>query len=397
MIGRSELSNLEKSTLETFFKVAALMGYQIGQDFHYNSQKHIIKWSNDSQTILMDLQYYPSDPDFIRLGSTEFTDAFIDEANEVTEKAFDIVNSRIRWMLHDYDLVPKILLTANPGPGWLKEKYVLDRDNVPVELQPYQKFIRALVDDNPDEAFTDLYKQQLGRMGSEYDKARLLFGEWDAEPSNSSPFAPEFDPKYHVSDLAVFDPMKPLIISIDFNIQPFSIQFSHNWTDSTGQHDHTFDEAEINNGSIPAMADYIRERYGKYLAICQITGDAMGRNKDITQRDNASLYLQLIKLLHLRPEHIKLPVSGNPLHVNSKAECNHLLWQATIPGSKIDIKINPRCKGLIRDMKSVQWDDLKGEIVKKNRKQEKQRADLLDGTRYRWNVYFRPYLNRIFK
>lgn len=345
----------------------------------------------------MDLDYFPSDPDFIRLGSTEYTDAFIDEANEVTEKAVDIVNSRIRWMLHDYELQPKILLTCNPGPGWLKHKYVLDKDNKPVQLEPYQKFVRALLSDNPDDKFSEVYRQQLSRMSSDYDKARLLEGEWDVEPSNDSPFAPSFDPAYHVSPIAVFNPLRPIIISVDFNIEPFSVQFSHNWQDQTGQHDHTFDEAEISNGSIPKMADFIKERYGNYLHMCLLTGDAMGRNGDITQRDNASLFNQLKKLLHLRDNQIKIPVSGNPLHVNSKADCNFLLWKGTIPGSGIEIKINPNCKGLIRDFKTVKWDDLKGQIVKKNRKLEAQRADLLDGTRYRWNVFFRNYLNRHLK
>jgi len=113
LIGRSSLKALEGSTLITFFEVCRLQGYQIGRDFTYNQQKNTINWINGSQTILKDLFQYPSDPDFISLGSTEYTDAFIDEATEISHKAFDIINSRLRWKLNDFGLIPKTLATCN--------------------------------------------------------------------------------------------------------------------------------------------------------------------------------------------------------------------------------------------------------------------------------------------
>ena len=392
LIGRATLTSLKGSTLVTYFKVAKLMGYKIGRDFVYNANSNIIKWSNGSETILKDLDYKPSDPDFISLGSTEFSDIFLDEANELTQKAFDIANSRIRWMLHDYGLIPKALLTANPGPGWLKEKYVSDKDGKPVTLEPYQQFVRALVTDNPDEQFTSLYRQQLNRMASEYDKARLLFGEWEVEPSNNSPFAFQFNPTYHVSDRAVFRPDKPLIISIDFNLQPFAVTFGHFWQDSSGVHDWTFDEAEISQGSIPAMVDLIKSRYGKSLWSAEVTGDFMGRRGDISQRDNASLYTQLARGLGLSDRQIRLPKEGNPTHENSKADVNFVMWKSTQMGSKWDVIVNPNCRNLVRDFKSVQWDDLKGEIKKRDRNDLSQRADHIDTWRYKCNLYWRNFI-----
>lgn len=370
------------------------MGYQIGKDLIYNSQKHVIKWSNGSETILKDLFLYPSDPDFISLGSTEYTDAFIDEAPEITEKAFDIVNSRLRWMLHDYGLIPKILLTANPGPGWLKEKYVSDKDGKPINLQQYQKFVRALVTDNPDNSFVSIYKTQLDRMSSDYDRARLLYGDWEVEPSNNSPFAYQFDPAYHVSDRAIFIPTKPIIISIDFNLQPFAVTFSHVWQDAQGIHDWTFDEAEIQQGSIPAMIDLIKERYGRYLFAAEMTGDFMGRRGDLSQRDNASLYHQLLKGLGMSVKQLKLPKEGNPTHENSKADVNFVLFKTKQAGSKAEFIIHPSCKGTIRDFRGVQWDDLKGQIKKRDRSNILEHSDLLDGNRYRIGVYWRDYIKR---
>ena len=390
LIGRSKISNLEQSTLVTLFNVAQKMGYQIGKDFNYNSQKHVINWANGSQTILKDLFLYPSDPDFISLGSTEYTDAFVDEANEITEKAFDILNSRIRYRLSDYETIPKILLTCNPAPGWLKDKYI-SKDAKLIDLEPYQKVVKALVSDNPDEEFVRIYATQLDRMSSPYDKARLLYGDWEVDRESKHPFAYQFDRDHHISDRALFNEGKRIIMSIDFNLQPFACVFSHIWEDADGVHDHTFDEIEIPQGSIQAMADEIKMRYKAHLHKFEITGDYMGNRGDISQRDNASLYLQLCKELGISKHQLKL--SPNPTHENSKADVNYVLWKAKSE-KKCEFIINPTCKGSIFDFQSVQWDNLKQQIVKKDRSNKDQQADRLDCHRYKINHYWKKYILR---
>src|SRR5690606_12344613 len=81
----------------------------------------------------------------------------------------------------------------NPGPGWVKERFVLDKNAKPVILAPYQKFVQALPTDNPDEAFRQLYIEQLNKMTSDYDKKRLLYGDWEAEREVLSPFAHQYN------------------------------------------------------------------------------------------------------------------------------------------------------------------------------------------------------------
>jgi phage terminase large subunit len=372
LIGRAKISSLEQSTLITLFKVANKMGYIQGVHFKYNSQKHIITWQNGSETVLKDLFLYPSDPDFMSLGSTEYTDAFIDEAPEITLKAKEIVSSRIRWMLDDFGLSPKLLLTGNPAEGHIKETYI-SKDGVPVELQPYQKFVQSLVSENPDEGFKARYIQQLERLSSDYDKQRLLHGDWEASREVQSPFATQWLDSKHISDAPEYDIKKQLIISIDFNLNPFCVTFHHYWQDNAGVHLHQFDEAEIKQGSIPAMIDFIKQRYKSSLPNAIITGDAMGNRGDISQRDNATLYLQLIRGLGMREGQIK--VSNNPTHENSRADVNYVLYNFP------DYKINRRCVGTIRDMRNVQVDAFGG-IIKKDRKDVNQRADYIDTVRY---------------
>lgn len=390
LIGRAKLSNLKESTLVTYFKVCSLLGYRPGVDYRYNGQDHVINWANGSRTILKDLFLYPSDPDFTSLGSTEYTDAFVDEGPEVTLKAIEIVQSRLRWMLHDYGLAPKILITGNPSPGWAKERYIKKATGEPVILKHYQQVIQALVTDNPDPEFVKIYKQQLEKITNDYDRERLLNGDWDAERDILNPFAFHYDKFKHESIEAVFRPEKQLLIKIDFNLNPFAVNFSHMWRDDKGEHFHTFDEISIEKGSIQAMIDYIRSKYYNQLPFCIITGDAMGHKGDLGQRDNASYYIQLQRGLKLKETQIKTP-RGNPTHDNSRSDVNYVL--ANFP----DYKINPiNCPQTCQDMRTVQCDAFGG-IIKRNRNDLTQRSDFLDSERYGIDTFLRKWIDNHMK
>ncbi len=222
-----------------------------------------------------------------------------------------------------------------------------------------------------------LRKEDIDNLGNAMSPAEYqqeILGEF-VDHQGENPFAHQFNEVRHVSNDAIFDIKKQLIISVDFNLNPFAVTFSHSWMDATGVHDHIFDEAEISNGSIPAMADLIRLRYLTSLPNCVLTGDAMGNRGDISQRDNATLYLQLKRLLNLRDSQIQ--VSGNPTHENSRADVNYYLYHFP------DFKINKiKCPNTIRDLKSVQCDAFGG-ILKRDRNNVNQRADYLDTVRYK--------------
>lgn len=219
VIGRKNLAVLKESTLVTFFKVCNMLGLVNRYHYRYDGKRHIT-WYNGSQTILVDLFYYPSDPDFNSLGSTEYTDGFIDEAPDITLKAFEILNSRMRHMIDDYNLVPKMLLTGNPSNNWVKQRYVKDKEGNMIQLEKHQFRIQATLADNPDPRFRASYLRQLDRMSSEYDKARLRDGDWDAEERTGAEFYPNFDPKIHMG-LALYDPTLPIHITFDMNVVPY--------------------------------------------------------------------------------------------------------------------------------------------------------------------------------
>lgn len=178
LMGRSKLKTLKETTLASFFDISKVLG--ISNQYKYNQQSGIIYWGNGSQIYLKDLFKYPSDPEFDSLGSLEVTGAFVDECNQLTYKAWQVVKSRIRYKLSEFNLEPKLLGTCNPAKNWVyAEFYNAKKKNT---LKPYRKFIQALPTDNP--YLPKSYLTALQQL-DENSKQRLYYGNWeyDDDPS----------------------------------------------------------------------------------------------------------------------------------------------------------------------------------------------------------------------
>lgn len=175
LIGRANLKTLKETTLQSFFEVCKIQGLQAGKHFTFNQQSSTIHFFNGSMIFLKDLFLYPSDPNFDELGSLEITFAFIDEVNQVVEKAWNIVKSRIRYKLDENNLIPKILGTCNPAKGWVYNRFYKPFKE---GLQSVKScFIPALVTDNEDN-ISPHYIENLKQL-DEASKQRLLYGNWE--------------------------------------------------------------------------------------------------------------------------------------------------------------------------------------------------------------------------
>lgn len=181
LIGRESLKSLKESTLLTFFDVCSELGLAEGIDYDYNQQEGTITFLQTGSAIyLRELGWLPSDPNYDRLGSTEYTWAFIDEANQVRQKAKNIVRSRLRYKLQINGLTPKLLMTCNPSKGYLYTEFY--KPSKEGKLIVSKRFLQALVKDNP---FIDpFYIENLRGLDIE-SQERLLFGNWeyDDDPS----------------------------------------------------------------------------------------------------------------------------------------------------------------------------------------------------------------------
>ena len=181
LMGRSKLDSLKKTTLNTFFEVCESLKINAGQHYNFNAGSNIITFYNRSEIMLKDLFLYPSDRNFDNLGSLELTGAFIDECNQITEKAKNIVASRMRYKLDNYNLIPKLLMTCNPAKNWVYTQYY--RPSKEGKQKEHRKFIQSLVDDN--EYISKYYKTQLETL-DELSKQRLLYGNWEYDASKDN-------------------------------------------------------------------------------------------------------------------------------------------------------------------------------------------------------------------
>jgi phage terminase large subunit len=179
VMGRASMKTLKETTFVSFLKMAKMQGLKAETHFHVTSPQqkeypNCILFPNKSVILLKDLQFYPSDPDFDELGSLEITGAFIDEGNQVTDKAKAILGSRMRHNITEYKIVPKLLVTCNPAKNWVyRDFYKPFRDG---NLLPHRNFIQSLVTDNPD--IDPTYYQNLLKLDKN-SKERLLYGNWE--------------------------------------------------------------------------------------------------------------------------------------------------------------------------------------------------------------------------
>lgn len=192
LIGRKDFTNLKRTTFLTFYEMCKNHGIIPNKHFKYNDQSHITTFINGSMIFWLDLDYYPSDPLYTRLGSLNLTEGFIDESNEVKALAIDTVKSRLGRKNNDkYGLLPKLLETFNPDKGHVKSKYVKPyKDGT---LPTNTAFVPSLSTDNPHA--TEEWRQQILGTRNKVMIERLLKGNFDYDD----------DPNTMISNDAILD------------------------------------------------------------------------------------------------------------------------------------------------------------------------------------------------
>ena len=178
LMARNVLKDLKDSTLNTFREQLVKFGME--NKFHVNEFKGKITHTNGSEIVMAELFFKPSDKDFKRLGSKEYTGAFIDECHEITFMAWMVVKTRVRFKLKEFDihgertsemkvierdefgnpvkwlnsrgeqtegLIPKVLGTCNPSKDGCSSTFTLLTKKG--SLASYRAFVKALPRDNP--------------------------------------------------------------------------------------------------------------------------------------------------------------------------------------------------------------------------------------------------------
>jgi phage terminase large subunit len=179
MIAREEFTKLKDTTLITFFNVVRELG--IMDQIHFNAQSSIVTFSNGSLIFFREIKYFPSDPEFDRLGSYDLTGCFLDECQQINRKAINVLRGRFSVLKgKGWQTIPKSLYTCNPSKNWIYEDFI--RPEKEGRLDKSKVFVKSLATDNPyiSEDYLDNLKKS-----DKVTVQRLLYGnfEYDDDPA----------------------------------------------------------------------------------------------------------------------------------------------------------------------------------------------------------------------
>lgn len=392
--GRKVLEDVRGSVHSKFVSIIKENGLE--DEFQFSEEPNGSMVIKHRATGNLFLPFGASKPDSLK-SIDDPTHFFLEEMDQFSLKDFAIILSRLRTEKGNLQLYGAFN-TATVLPGhWILKVLMPEFGSQTEESKDLIELVNYIGVTKLFCNYTDNYfinqedyynKLKLSAAGDIELLNAIARGDWGVI-KGENPFATQYTVQKHESKDASFDPQKQLLMKIDFNRNPFAINFSHMWRDSRGEHFHTVNEAGIPNGSIPAMIDVIKTKYYHQLSNCILTGDNMGKKGELSQRDNASNYTQLQRGLGLSEKQLWLP--SNPTHENSRTDVNYVLYHFP------DYKINPvTCPETCLDMKIVQCDAF-GSIIKSNRKDMSQKADFIDCERYGINTFLKKWIDNHMK
>lgn len=305
VIARKTIKSLKESTFNTIKAVLKQWGLKEGENYKINNLEGILTFWNDSTILLKELEDLPSDSNFERLGSSEWTIGFVDEVSEISEKAIEVLFSRLRWRTHETFKVPRLLMTTNPCITWVRSRFVQDNEGNPVVCKESEAYVPFSVFDNPDVAFRQIYEAALNKITDPATKARLLYGNWDFVETNEAAAYWKFNGDKHLIDKLrerCYNPMKPLIISFDFNVLPFmsSLVFQVDYDNKKVYIlEEVLGKPEDKTNNTPQLAQKIRTKLlnEKHTGGLFITGDPAGLARSTQTEDGVNNYTIIMENL----------------------------------------------------------------------------------------------------
>ena len=298
VVARKTLKSLKESTWNTIKSILKDWGLKEDTNYKINNLEGTLTFWNDSVIIMKEMADIPSDPNFERFGSSEYTIAMVDEVSEISERAVEVLFSRLRWRTHETFKTPRMLLTTNPTINWVRSRFVQDENGDKVICREGEAYIPFSVFDNPNIAFRQVYEAALNKIRDQATKERLLYGNWDFVEANDMAIYNSFDGSRHlVTGLKekAYDPTKPLITVWDFNVAPQMSVLSAQ-IDYENRKVYILEEIlgkpEEKENNTPALARKVRLKLyrDKHIGGVDVTGDPSGLQRSTTNEDGINNY-----------------------------------------------------------------------------------------------------------
>lgn len=173
------------------------------------------------------------------------------------------------------------------------------------------------------------------------------------------------------------NPDQKIILSSDFNCNPLASLVAQIYKDHTGKHRiHILKEILLKDSRTVNLIDFIKKNYSsRDHSMIEWTGDSTGKNPHTSS--TLSNWEQINNAFNLG-RRLKVPPQ-NPNVLTSLEDLDYMFY------AHPDISIDPSCTQLIFELEYTQKNE-KG-IIKDNRSDDAQKADLLDCLRYLVNTY----------
>ena len=163
-----------------------------------------------------------------------------------------------------------------------------------------------------------------------------------------------FDRNLHVKRVK-FDPKKPILVGMDFNIDPMSaVLFQH---DDEKKRIRVFDEIVLRNSNTFEMAEELERRYWRHKKKIVIYPDPAGGSKSTTSRGDSDMSIlrsKGFKRLKYRRKHPRVRDRVNSV--------NRMLRAAD---GTVRCEIDHSCKELINSLEQTQYKKNSSDIDKK--------------------------------
>lgn len=172
---RKQIIDAAATFTSTFFKVVNFYGDKPSR--YKKTAGGIVNLATGSEIVYRSLIYIPTDSNYDRLGSLELTGVVIEEAQEITREAYEVIKTRVgRQLNKEYSLCPKVLMTCNPGANFLYTDFYKQKDDPVFNID--KKVVLATSADNL-EYLPPAYVETLNEITDPIVKARILEGSWD--------------------------------------------------------------------------------------------------------------------------------------------------------------------------------------------------------------------------
>lgn len=211
VIVRKDLQTIKRNTLPSWEKIKP-------REFivSHNFDTQTVTFANGSQIIFFG-ENYDKDKDFNRWRGLECNGFLLEEINELQEQAyFKAIERAGSYVIKDGKQPPPLIMaTCNPSFGWVKDRFYDPWQNG--TLPSHQVYIQANIRDNP---YIPIEYQESLKSLPRYEYEVYVMGNWNIQLKTGGEFLKEFELELHVRPV-FFDPLKPLHVSLDENVQPY--------------------------------------------------------------------------------------------------------------------------------------------------------------------------------